>query len=75
MRTTLSLSDEATERVNLYADAQGVSKSRAASDLILLAGEPKSRIKLVRGIPVFEAPPGAKKFSLEDLKRLQEEDF
>jgi hypothetical protein len=75
MRTTLTLTDEAAELVNLYADAQGVSKSRAASDLILLAGEPESRTRLVNGILVFEAPPGARKFDLEDLKRLQEDDY
>ena len=75
MRTTLTLTEDAIEFVNLYADAQGVSKSRAASDLLVLAGEPKSRTRLVDGILVFEAPPGATKFALEDLKRLQEDDY
>jgi len=75
MRTTVTLSREAADLVDRYSEAQGVSKSRAVSDLILLAAPRKSRTRLVDGIMIFEAPDDAKKFGLEDLKRLEDEDF
>ena len=75
MRTTVTLSREAADLVDRYSGAQGVSKSRAVSDLILLADPSRSRTRLVNGILVFEAPDNAEKFDLEDLERLQDEDF
>jgi hypothetical protein len=75
MRTTVTLSKEADELVMHYSNVQGVSKSKAVSELILLGKHPRSRIKLVDGIPVFENQNGGQPFDLEDLKRLAEEDL
>jgi len=75
MRTTVTLSREAADLVDRYSEAQGISKSRAVSDLILLAHPSRSRTKVIDGIMIFEGPDGAKKFGLEDLQRLEDEDF
>jgi hypothetical protein len=58
MRTTIKLDDEAGEIVRLYADSRDVSISKAISELVLQAVQPKMRIKYIDGIPVFDIPQG-----------------
>jgi len=71
----VTLSPEAADLVDRYSEAQGISKSRAVSDLILLANPCRSRTRLVDGIMIFESPAGAEKFGLKELQRLEDEDF
>ena len=58
MRTTVKLDDEASEIVQLYADSRAISVSKAISELVLQAVQPKMRIKYIDGIPVFDIPQG-----------------
>jgi hypothetical protein len=58
MRTTVKLDDKAGEIVRLYADSRDISVSKAISELVLQAVNPKMRIKYIDGIPVFDVPRG-----------------
>ena len=58
VRTTIQLDDEAGEIVRLYADSRDISVSKAISELVIQATKPRTWIKYVDGIPVFEVPPG-----------------
>jgi hypothetical protein len=58
MRTTIKLDDEAGEIVRLYADSREISISKAISELVLEATQPKMRIKYIDGTPVFDVPRG-----------------
>jgi hypothetical protein len=58
MRTTVKLDDEAGEIVRLYADSRDISVSKAISELVLQAAKPRTWIKYVDGIPVFDIPQG-----------------
>ena len=58
MRTTIKLDDEAEEIVQMYANSRAISVSKAISELVLQAVQPKMRIKYIDGIPVFDIPQG-----------------
>jgi hypothetical protein len=58
MRTTIQLDNEVEEIVRLYADSREISVSKAISELVLQAVQPKMRIKYIDGIPVFDVPRG-----------------
>jgi hypothetical protein len=58
MRTTVKLEDEASEIIQLYADSRDISVSKAISELVLQAVQPKMRIKYSDGIPIFDIPQG-----------------
>lgn len=72
MRTTVTLSDEAAQMVNQYAESTGVSVSRAVSELVVRGGRTKSRIKLIDGIPVLDIP-GGRRVTTEEVKRFEAE--
>jgi hypothetical protein len=74
MRTTVTLSDEAAELVNQYAESARVSRSRAVSDLILRGSRTKPRFKLVNGVAVFDIP-GGRRVTTEDVKRFEDDEF
>jgi hypothetical protein len=74
MRTTVTLSDEASELVKAYAESARVSLSRAVSDLIERSSRTKPRFKLVNGIAVFDIP-GGRRVTTEDVKRFEAEEF
>jgi hypothetical protein len=75
MRTTVTLSPEVAEFVDLYADAQGVSRSRAVSDLLMRSIPRKSRIKIVDGVPLLDIPANGRKTSYQDVKRIESEGY
>ena len=54
MRTTITLDDASAEVAALYAKSRDISLSKAISELVLQAAGAKSRIKYVRGLPVFD---------------------
>jgi hypothetical protein len=60
-RIAVTLSKEAAEVVARYADANGLSRSRAVNDLILLSLPKPSRIKLVDGVPILDVPGKGRK--------------
>ncbi len=58
MRTTIKLDEDAGEIVQLYARGHGISISKAISNLVLEAANPKMRTQYEDGIPVFDIPQG-----------------
>jgi hypothetical protein len=75
MRTTLTLSDEAYEIAQRYADSNDVSLSKAVSNLVERAVKPRMRIRYEYGIPVFDEPEEGPKITTEMVKRLEAEDY
>jgi hypothetical protein len=74
MRTTVKLDDEASEIVQLYADSRAISVSKAISELVLQAVQPKMRIKYIDGIPVFDIPQG-RTITDQEVRRLIAEEI
>jgi hypothetical protein len=74
MRTTIKLDEEAGEIVRLYADSRDISVSKAISELVLEAVQPKMRIQYIDGIPVFDVPRG-KIITDEHVRRLIAEEI
>jgi hypothetical protein len=58
MRTTVKLEEEAREIVQLYADSNDISVSKAISELVMQAARPRNWIKYKDGIPIFDVPRG-----------------
>jgi hypothetical protein len=75
MRTTLTLSDEAYEIAQRYAESNDVSLSKAVSNLVERAVQKKLRIRYEHGIPVFDEPEDGPKITAEMVKRLEAEDY
>jgi predicted transcriptional regulator len=74
MRTTIKLDDEAGEIVQLYADSRAISISKAISELVLQATKPRTWIKYVDGIPVFDIPQG-RTITQEEIRAALTEEF
>jgi hypothetical protein len=74
MRTTIQLDEEAEEIVRLYADSREISVSKAISELVLQAAKPKTWIKYVDGIPVFDVPR-EEEISDELVRKLEAEEI
>jgi hypothetical protein len=75
MRTTLTLSAEAYEIVQRYAESCDVSLSKAVSELVERAARKRMRIRYEHGIPVFDEPEDGPKITTEMVKRLEAEDY
>lgn len=73
MRTTLNLDPDVLKAAKRIAAAQAKSLGEVVSDLVRkgMAAGPKAR--RIQGFPVFDVPRDAKPFSLEDIKREDEE--
>jgi len=74
MRTTITFDDEAAEILKVYAESQGLSLSKAASNLVVQGARPKSWIKYKEGIPVFNLEPGPI-ITDEQIRKLIREEF
>lgn len=75
MRTTLQLEDDVFIHAKQLAAAQGKPLGSVVSELMrkgIKIGQPK--LKTRNGFPLFDVPPGGKTFSLEDVKRAEDED-
>ena len=60
MRTTLNLAPEAAAKVRQLAEQRSQTLGAIASELILLALEPKEAPRVRNGVPIFnERVPGA----------------
>lgn len=72
-RTTVTLSPESREIVERFRSANGTSTS-AAVDQIILRSEPRpSRLKNVNGFLVLDLPGEKRHFTIEDVKRAEDE--
>jgi len=74
MRTTIKLDDEAGEIVQLYAASRAITVSKAISELVLQAVQPKMRIKYIDGIPIFDIPQG-RTITDEEVRAALAEEF
>lgn len=75
MRTTLQLEDDVFVHAKQLAAAQGKPLGVVVSELArkgMKRSQPK--FKTQSGFPVFNVPPGGKTFSLEDVRRAEDED-
>ena len=75
MRTTLQLDDDVLAHAKQLAAAQGKPLGLVVSELARVGmkrAQPKFKTR--NGFPVFNVPPGGKTFSLEDVKRAEDED-
>ena len=75
MRTTLQLEDDVFIHAKQLAAAQGKPLGAVVSELMrkgIKTSQPK--LKTRNGFPLFDVPPGGKTFSLEDVKRAEDED-
>jgi hypothetical protein len=73
MRTTITMDDETAEIATQFARANGLSLSKAISELIQRATRPKARIKYVNGFPMLDLPKPKKLLTTERVKELEEE--
>ena len=69
MRTTINLDDDVLAAVKRLAGAQSKSLGETVSNLLRQGLEHRLTIRHEHGIPTFDVPPGAKPFSLEDIRR------
>ena len=67
------MDDETAEIANQFARANGLSLSKAISELIQRATRPKARIKYVDGWPVLDLPRRGKPLTTERVKELEED--
>lgn len=75
MRTTLQLEDDVFTYAKQLAAAQGKPLGQVVSELArkgIKRSQPK--LKTRNGFVLFDVPPGGRTFSLEDLKRAEEEE-
>jgi len=73
MRTTITMDEETAKTAKQYARANGLSLSKAISQLIQRATRPKARIKYVNGWPVLDLPKRGKPLTTERVKELEDE--
>ena len=63
MRRTITLEDDAAALVRRYAEARGLTLSKAISELIRRAIRKPVGIKYVDGLPVFDAPKSKRRIT------------
>lgn len=73
MRTTLNIDSDVLDVARRLAGAQAKTVGEVISDLARKGLETRSKVRRTDGFPVFDAPADAKPFSLEDVKREDEE--
>lgn len=75
MRTTLRLDDDVFVYAKQRAAEQGKPLGLVVSELARLGMKrTRPRFKTRNGFVLFDVPPGSKTFSLEDVKRAEEEE-
>jgi len=75
MRTTITMDDDTAEIATQYAQACGLSLSKAISELIQRSARPRARIKYVDGWPVLDLPKRARPLTTERVKELEDESW
>lgn len=72
-RLTITLSDETQALVAAYAQNCGLSKSRAAEEMIRRSAQRKPRIKIVNGLAVFDVELKNGPLTTEQLLELEDQ--
>ena len=73
MRTTLKIDSDILDFAKRLATAQAKTVGEVISDLARKGLEARARFRHADGFPVFDAPADAKPFSLEDVRREDEQ--
>jgi hypothetical protein len=73
MRTTITMDEETAEMATQFARANGLSLSKAISELIHRAASSRTRIKYVDGFPMLDLPKPKEPLTIERVKELEEE--
>ena len=74
MRTTLNIDDDLLKAAKSIAGARSVSIGAVISDLVRKGLEASIRRRSKSGFPVFPVAPGSAPISLEDVKKLEDEE-
>lgn len=73
MRTTVNLEYDVLTAARKLAAARSVPLGKALSDLARRGLEAPAPARRTSGFPVFEVPRGARRITLEDVKRDEDE--
>ena len=73
MRTTISIKNEAFVAAKAYAQARALKLGQAVSELILRGSAEKLPIKQVKGVWVFDLPPGTPRVTAKQVRQLLDE--
>lgn len=73
MRTTATLEEDAMRAAALFAERQGISLGKAASELIRRGSGCQLGIRTVNGLPIFDVPEDFPKISAEQVRELLDE--
>ncbi len=74
MRTTLNLDDDALKILREYSEARSLALGKAASELVRKGASAPVPLKMVNGFWRVDLPKGGKKISIEEVKRLLEDE-
>ena len=74
MRTTLRLDEDVFDLVKDYAESRSMPLGKAVSELVRRGWNTPVPTRVVNGLHVLVAPPGARPITSEDVKRMEEEE-
>jgi hypothetical protein len=74
MRTTIAIDDDLLRVVRSLARARGVSLGDAISDLVRKGLRREAATDTKDGFPMFGVSPDARPITLDDVKRLEDEE-
>jgi len=75
MRTTLNLDDDALDIVRNYSEQRSLPMGKAASELVRKGANAPLQMEKVDGFWRVILPPGGRKITTEDVKRLLEDEI
>ncbi len=73
MRTTIRIENEAFAAAKAYAQARALKLGQAVSELILRGSAEKLPLKQVKGVWVFDLPPGTPRVTAKQVQQLLDE--
>ncbi len=74
MRTTLSIDDDLLAAAKALARSQSLSVGTVISDLARKGLQASAHTSRQNGMPVFQISPGARPLTLEDVRKIEDED-
>jgi hypothetical protein len=75
MRTTLNLDDDALDILRSYSETRSLPLGKAASELVRRGANAPVQMEKVDGFWRVILPPGGRKITTEDVKRLLEDEI
>lgn len=74
MRTTLTIDDDLLAAAKSLARTRAVSVGKVISELARKGMRSPTHVSRRSGFPVFSVPPDARPITLEDVKKIEDED-